>query len=127
MIDHMTLHAKNIDKTKKFYSSVLKPLGYKLNSDDVYSGTRYVSFSADGKADTWFTNARPASGPGHMAWSAKTRKAVDDFYKAALKAGAKDNGAPGLREDYSKNYYAAFVIDPDGNNIEAVCTKRAKS
>lgn len=127
MIDHLTLHAKNIEKTKKFYSAALKPLGYKVEYDDTYDGKRMVGFSSDGKADIWFSDAKPISGPEHVAWAAKTRKAVDDFYKAAIKAGGKDNGAPGIREDYSKNYYAAFVIDPDGNNIEAVCQKRAKS
>ena len=121
MIDHITFHAKDIDKTKSFYTKTLAPLGYELSVDNTYDGTRFIGFIVDGKIDTWFTNDQPATEPGHLAWSAKSRKAVDEFYAAAIAAGAKDNGAPGLRAHYHANYYGAFVIDPDGNNIEAVC------
>jgi catechol 2,3-dioxygenase-like lactoylglutathione lyase family enzyme len=73
------------------------------------------------KMDTWFVDTRPVSGPTHLCWRAASRAAVDAFHAAALAAGGQDNGAPGLRPHYHANYYGAFVIDPDGNNVEAVC------
>ncbi len=88
-----------------------------------------MGFGAPGKADDfqsgkpsfWIGEGEPASGPLHVAFAAKTRAAIDAFYAAALQAGGTDNGPPGLRPHYHANYYAAFVRDPDGNNIEAVC------
>jgi len=121
MIDHMTFRAKDIEKAKAFYSAALAPLGYKAVYDDVHDGVRVVGFGCDGKIDTWLVNTQPSSQHTHLAWLAQTREQVDQFYKAALQAGGKDNGAPGLRPHYHANYYGAFVIDPDGNNIEAVC------
>lgn len=121
MLDHITFHSKDIEKTKAFYSKVLAPLGYELKGDNTYGDVRWLGFSANGKIDTWFTNKLPATSPAHIAWVAKSHGAVDAFYAAAIEAGAIDNGTPGIREHYHAHYYAAFVIDPDGNNIEAVC------
>jgi catechol 2,3-dioxygenase-like lactoylglutathione lyase family enzyme len=80
-----------------------------------------LGYAHNGKFDTWFVNSRPVSGPTHICWRADSRATVDAFYAAALAAGGKDNGAPGLRPHYHEHYYGAFVLDPDGNNVEAVC------
>lgn len=116
MIDHITIRVNNLEITKQFYQEALKPLGYILVQGD----SEFIGFGKDGKADTWFTIDRPTSGPVHISWKADSREVVDEFYKAALAAGGKDNGAPGIRSEYHANYYGAFVLDPDGNNIEAV-------
>jgi catechol 2,3-dioxygenase-like lactoylglutathione lyase family enzyme len=117
MLDHISLSVSDPDKAKGFYAKALAPLGYKLVSE--YEGGFGVGL--DGGSIVWAAQG-PAQKPiAHLAFRAKDRKAVDAFYKAALAAGAKDNGKPGLRENYSPTYYAAFVLDPDGNNVEAVC------
>ena|SRR3989344_4043215 len=120
MIDHITLRVSNIEKTKEFYSKALEPLGYKLTCNETFGSVRVLGFSKNKKTDTWFTNDKPVSGPSHIAWKAQSKKEVDAFYQAALSAGGKDNGKPGIREIYHPNYYGAFVLDPDGNNIEVV-------
>ena len=117
MLDHISLSVTDADKAKGFYAKALAPLGYKLVSE--YEGGFGVG--QDGGFTLW-AGQGPAQKPiAHLAFRAADRKTVDAFYKAAMGAGAKDNGKPGLRENYSPTYYAAFVIDPDGNNIEAVC------
>jgi len=121
MIDHMTFRAKDIEKSKTFYEAALAPLGYKLAFDGVHDGVRIIGFGYNGKIDTWLMDVKPTTGHTHLAWAAQSKEQVDQFYQAALKAGGKDNGAPGLRPHYHANYYGAFVLDPDGNNIEAVC------
>lgn len=120
MIDHITVRVKDIDKTKSFYTKALAPIGYQLSFDQTFDGVRVIGFGKDGKIDTWFTTDRPVSGPVHIAWSVNSRENVDAFYKEALEAGGVDNGKPGIREIYHPDYYGAFVLDPDGNNIEAV-------
>lgn len=115
MIEHAGIYVKNVEKAKQFYIATLKPLGYKLNFDFEDS----AGFKQGGHTSFWIGKKRYYQ-PSHIAFHAKTRKAVQDFYKAAIQAGAKDNGKPGLRKKYSPDYYAAFVFDPDGNNIEAV-------
>ncbi len=133
MLDHMTFRVTDISRAKNFYGAALKPLGYSVCFEGNF-GMNILGFAypdpseADGKkADVWFVDGpSPYGGPAqtsgcHLAWRASNRAQVDAFYKAALDAGAKDNGAPGLRPDYHANYYGAFVIDPEGNNIEAVC------
>ncbi len=120
MIDHITIRVKNIDTVVAFYSEALKPLGYSLDFDKNFDSVRVVGFGKNGKIDTWFTTDTPCSGPLHIAWKAESRKEVDDFYGAGIKAGGKDNGVPGIRPEYHENYYGAFLIDPEGNNIEAV-------
>ena len=114
MIAHTTLTVSNYPKSKSFYSKVLKPLGYRRNME-----FGEASGFNDGKnTDFWISKERTIV-PTHLAFEAASRAQVQAFYKAALAAGAKDNGKPGYR-DYWPGYYAAFVHDPDGHNIEAV-------
>jgi catechol 2,3-dioxygenase-like lactoylglutathione lyase family enzyme len=134
MLDHMTFRVSDIARTKAFYSAVLAPLGYSLNLEGSYEGMNMLGFShpdvtePDGKkVDVWFVDGASPYGNAnattscHLCWRATNRAQVDAFYQAALVAGAKDYGAPGLRPQYHPNYYGAFVIDLEGNNIEAVC------
>ncbi|HDT6543429.1 TPA: VOC family protein [Kluyvera ascorbata] len=117
MFDHVKFGVSDYEKSKTFFLNALQPLGVKL----IDEGTPDygVEMSSDNVSLCLFhTNDKPA--PLHLAFVAKTRQQVDEFYNAALRAGAQDNGAPGLRS-YGENYYAAFVIAPDGHNIEAVC------
>lgn len=116
MIDHVTIRVSDLGVTENFYLQALEPLGYKLIQGD----DKFIGLGKDEKADTWFTISESKSGPVHIAWKADTKEEVDAFYKAALEAGGKDNGAPGIRGQYHGNYYGAFVLDPDGNNIEVV-------
>ncbi len=119
MLDHIILHVSNYKRSKDFYLTSLAPLGYGLFREYPNAGGFGVK---DQAPDLWLSG----SGAGkstHIAFAAPDRKIVDEFYTAALKAGGRDNGAPGIREHYHANYYAAFVLDPDGNNIEAVCHK----
>lgn len=114
MIAHTTLPAKNFRKSKAFYMKALKPLGYRNNMNFGES----AGFNDGKSTDLWITRERTVV-PTHLAFEAKSSAQVKAFYKAALAAGGKDNGKPGYR-DYSPGYYAAFVYDPDGHNIEAV-------
>lgn len=117
MLDHISLSVTDATRSQAFYAKALAPLGYTLVSE--YEGGFGVG--QDSGSTIWVATG-PAQKPiAHLAFRANDRKAVDAFYKAALAAGGKDNGKPGLRENYSPTYYAAFVLDPDGNNIEAVC------
>lgn len=117
MLDHISLSVSDADKSKAFYTKALGPLGYKLVSE--YAGG--FGIGQDGGSTIWAGQGAAQKPIAHLAFRAPDRKAVDAFYKAAMAAGAKDNGKPGLRENYSPTYYAAFVLDPDGNNVEAVC------
>jgi catechol 2,3-dioxygenase-like lactoylglutathione lyase family enzyme len=122
MLDHMTFRVRNLDATRRFYEKALAPLGYRLGFEGEHDGVRMLGFEQEGKFDTWFVEApENPSGPTHLAWHADARNAVDLFYEEAMAAGGRDNGAPGLRPHYHANYYGAFVLDPDGNNVEAVC------
>ena len=113
MIAHTTLHVSDYQKSKAFYIQALAPLGYENNMEDGDAAGFY-----DGKnTDLWIVRDEVA--PTHVAFEAGSRQEVEAFYQAALAAGATDNGAPGYR-DYWPGYYAAFVFDPDGHNIEAV-------
>src|ERR1700722_6073056 len=114
MIAHTTLAISNYRKSKAFYSAVLKPLGYKNNMEFGQS----AGFNDGKNTDFWIAKEKTVV-PTHLAFQARSRKQVEAFHKSALAAGAKDNGGPGYR-DYSPGYCAAFVLDPDGNNIEAV-------
>jgi catechol 2,3-dioxygenase-like lactoylglutathione lyase family enzyme len=118
MIDHTGLPVSDFEKSKRFYAAALAPLGYELMME--FDGA--AGFGAGGKPDFWIgkAEARPASGI-HVAFASADRATVDAFYKAAIAAGGRDNGAPGLRTIYHPTYYGAFVLDPDGNNVEAVC------
>jgi len=115
MIDHVGLSVSDYGRSKKFFSSALAPLGYSL----IMEFGDVAGFGVPGKPDFWIS-AGPGS-PVHVAIASENRATVDAFYQAALAAGGRDNGAPGLRPQYHPNYYGAFVLDPDGNNIEAVC------
>jgi catechol 2,3-dioxygenase-like lactoylglutathione lyase family enzyme len=115
-IDHITLDVRDYASSKQFYEQALKPLGYELVMEFGEAG----GFGESGKPDFWVSQ-RGEPTTAHIALLASDREAVDRFYEAAMAAGATDNGAPGLRPHYHENYYGAYVIDPDGNNIEAVC------
>lgn len=115
MIDHLSLRVRDLDKSKAFYAAALAPLGYTVMME--FPGV--AGLGEGGKPDFWIGGG-PAGEPTHIAFRAASRELVDAFHKAALAAGAKDNGAPGVRPQYHPAYYGAFVLDPDGNNIEAV-------
>ena len=123
MIDHVGFPVSNYPRSKAFYLQALAPLGYALVME-VQQGENdspAAGFGANGKPDFWIGAEGGLNRPMHIAITAKDRAAVDAFHRAALAAGGKDNGAPGLRPQYHPNYYAAFVFDPDGHNVEAVC------
>lgn len=139
MLDHMTFRVTDIERAKAFYSAALAPLGYSVCFEGNF-GMNVLGFAhpdtsmPDGKrSDVWFVDGpSPYGGPRattgcHLCWAAETRAQVDAFYRAAIGAGGIDNGAPGLRPQYHPNYYGAFVIDPEGNNIEAVCHKPSQA
>jgi catechol 2,3-dioxygenase-like lactoylglutathione lyase family enzyme len=118
MIDHLTLRVRDYAKSKAFYLSALKPLGY----EQIAEWEGFAGLGVKGKPDLWIAAAEKRKYDQlHLAFRAPNRKAVHAFYEAAIKAGAKDNGGPGTRKDYHPNYYGAFVIDPDGHNLEACC------
>ena len=125
MIDHIGFAVSQYDRAKDFYARALKPLGYDLimevPAETNPSGFPAAGFGIDGKPDFWIGAEGKLEKPMHVAIVANDRAAVDAFYEAALAAGGRDNGAPGLRPHYHPNYYAAFVFDLDGHNIEAVC------
>ncbi len=117
IIDHIGLAVSNAEKSQAFYAAALAPLGIsKIMEFDGWAG-----FGRQGKSEFWFGEGGPAQHPMHIAFTAENRQQVRDFYDAAIAVGGKDNGAPGLREEYHPTYYGAFVIDLDGHNIEAVC------
>jgi catechol 2,3-dioxygenase-like lactoylglutathione lyase family enzyme len=117
MLDHISLNVSEYRKSKQFYALVLKALGYELIMEFGESG----GFGKDGKPDFWIAQGSATKPPLHIAFASADRPTVDAFHRAALAAGARDNGPPGLRSHYHPNYYGAFVLDPDGNNVEAVC------
>ena len=124
MIDHTGLEVSNAEKSRKFYDMALAPLGYKPIMEipkEYTEGLVVIGYGVPPKPDFWISEGPPNEPRIHMAFRADSRKQVDEFYKAALAAGGVDNGPPGLRPEYHKNYYGAFVLDPDGHNIEAVC------
>jgi catechol 2,3-dioxygenase-like lactoylglutathione lyase family enzyme len=125
MIDHVGFSVSDFGRAKAFYRAALAPLGYTLilevPAHKTEAGHAAAGFGANGKPDFWIAGEGKLERPVHVAITAKDRAGVDAFYKAAMEAGGKDNGAPGLRPQYHPHYYAAFVRDPDGHNIEAVC------
>jgi catechol 2,3-dioxygenase-like lactoylglutathione lyase family enzyme len=116
MIDHIGIQVTDLDTSVAFYTQALAPLGYVL----VMRLERSAGFGIAGKADFWIGIGKPTD-KLHVAFRAKGRSDVRAFYTAAMAAGGTDNGPPGIREVYHPNYYGAFVCDPDGHNIEAVC------
>ena len=118
MLDHVQIRVKDLAKSKAFYAAALNPLGYTVQYDSapaVGLGAKSAKIPA-----LWLSQGE-SKGAVHVALAAPDRKSVDAFHKAAVSAGGRDNGPAGLRPDYHASYYAAFVIDPDGNNLEAVC------
>jgi catechol 2,3-dioxygenase-like lactoylglutathione lyase family enzyme len=124
MLDHIGITASDVKRSKEFYEHALKPLGIGIEMpptpDMIAAGYEGYGFGDAGKPYFWIGQGE-ATDRIHVAFSARTRSDVDAFYAAALAAGGRDNGAPGIRAHYHPTYYAAFVFDPDGNNIEAVC------
>lgn len=125
MIDHFGFGVGDYEAAKLFYAAALAPLGYRLlaevAAEDNASGAAAAGFGRDGEPDFWIGAEGRTTPPAHFALIARTRAEVDAFHAAALSAGGRDNGGPGLRPQYGPDYYAAFVFDLDGHNLEAVC------
>ena len=117
MFDHIGIGFTNLKASKEFFLKALSPLGVSV----VMEAADAVGLGRDQKPSFWLSASSVQSGPLHLAFTAETRSQVDDFYRRAVAAGGKDNGPPGLRPQYHPNYYGAFVIGPDGHNVEAVC------
>ena len=121
MLDHMTLRVRDLGASRAFYAAALAPLGYGIVAD--YGGDMGIAFGPPGQDDFAIAPAgdgAAATGPVHLAFYAPDRAAVGDFHVFGMSAGGRDNGPPGLRPHYHPDYYAAYLIDPDGNNVEAV-------
>ena len=119
VVDHVTVGVSDLARSREFYRRALAPLGFEVRAQ-APAGLPEVEFGVDGAHDFAISTAYPAGGPADVAFAADSREQVDAFHAAALAAGGRDNGAPGLRPEYSERYYGAFVLDPDGHNIEAV-------
>ena len=118
MLDHVTIGVRDLERAKTFYDAALRPLGIaRLYAE----GERFAGYGMGRKAFFWIGQRDTVETGAHVAFAAPDRETVDAFYKAALAAGGRDNGAPGLRPHYYPDYYGAFVLDLDGHNIEAVC------
>ena len=119
MLDHIGFNISTMSRSRAFYDAALAPLGI----TQIMEFRGWVGYGRNGKPEFWIGKQKDARLEGvlHVAFSAGTRSEVNRFHEAALAAGGRDNGEPGLREQYHPDYYAAFVIDPDGHNIEAVC------
>ena len=117
MLDHIGFNVSDFSVSKLFYLQALEPLGIGI----VIEGDGWAMVGKDGRGQFWFGGFGSSPGGIHIAFTAENRNQVHQFYEAALAAGAEDNGAPGLRPQYHPNYYAAFIIDPNGHNLEAVC------
>jgi catechol 2,3-dioxygenase-like lactoylglutathione lyase family enzyme len=120
VFDHVEINVSDLDASRRFFEAALAPLGYAVS----FESAELVGLQAAGREDFGLVRRDPVGPTVHLGFEAPDRAAVDAFHGAALAAGGKDNGEPGLRPDYGDTYYAAFVIGPDGHNIEAV-TKRA--
>jgi catechol 2,3-dioxygenase-like lactoylglutathione lyase family enzyme len=118
MIDHLGIGASDLARSRDFFLAALRPLGATLAMEDPVGG---VGIGQAGKPALWLSQVEQAPTPLHIAFTASSRAQVDAFHAAALAAGGRDNGPPGLRPHYHPHYYGAFVIAPDGHNIEAVC------
>jgi len=119
VIDHVTVGVSDLQRSRSFYEAALEPLGLgRARTYEVLPGE--VEFGPDGLTDFAISTAYPVGAPVHVAFAADSREQVDAFHAAALAAGGKEHGPPGTRPEYSNRYYGAFVLDPDGHNIEAV-------
>ena len=122
MLDHVGFGVADFARSKAFYLAALAPLGFGLVMEVTPSeNEKHAGFGPPGRPQFWFGTGPTLKAVLHVAFEAKDRAAVDAFYRAALAAGGTDNGPPGLRPIYHPNYYGAFVLDPDGHNVEAVC------
>ena len=124
IFDHLGYSVGDLDESAAFYDAALAPLGIKRVSEFEYPGGKVVGYGAD-RPEFWINSGDALRDHVHLAFAAKTRAEVDAFYAAALAAGGRDNGAPGIRAEYHPDYYGAYVFDPDGHNIEAVCNAPA--
>jgi len=131
MIDHLSTYATDFAATKRFYAEALGALGHEIQAEMVTSWDpgfperRCCAFGPEGRSIFWVIETRETVSPRHMAFTAADRASVDAFHRAALSAGGTDHGAPGPRPIYHEHYYGAFALDPDGNNVEAVCHEPA--
>lgn len=128
MIDHTGVQVRDVGRSKAFYAQALAVLGYQVRQDappDAGDGPPIAGFGAAPEPDFWVIQGDPNRPPVHVAFRADSRAVVDAFHRAALAAGGTDNGPPGVRAQYHPHYYAAYVRDPDGHNIEAVCHQPA--
>lgn len=124
MIDHTGVDVSDPEKSRSFYERALAPLGYRVLMEvptEVTGGAVVLGFGVPPKPDFWLHQGNPQTPRVHIAFRADNRELVDAFYREAIAAGGKDNGPPGPRPHYHENYYGAFVLDPDGHNIEACC------
>lgn len=126
IIDHTTLSVEDISRARDFYSKALAPLGIEKVGEvsaEISGSVAFAGFGIGRKGSLWIAEKGRQTPTTHICFRAPSREAVQNFYKAALDAGGNDNGAPGIRPEYHPEYYAAFVLDPEGHNIEAVCFK----
>lgn len=128
VIDHLEIAVTDAELSRQFYQQALAPLGFRLviTIDPAHNrtgGFRY-GLGPDGYPRLWLHDSASTVAPVHVAFSAQERATVDQFWAAAIRAGGKDNGAPGIRRQYHDHYYAAYILDPDGNNLEVVCQQR---
>jgi catechol 2,3-dioxygenase-like lactoylglutathione lyase family enzyme len=124
MLDHLGFAVRDVTVSRAFYEKSLAPLGFGIVMEvtpEMTGGDTYLGFGSPHRPQFWIGTGGPPAGRVHVAFKAQNRAAVDAFHKAALAAGGTDNGAPGIRAHYHPDYYGAFVLDPDGHNIEAVC------
>jgi catechol 2,3-dioxygenase-like lactoylglutathione lyase family enzyme len=125
LIDHIEIPVSNADAARKFYEAALRPLRVtcvlSVSADHSASGTMRHGLGSDGYPRLWLHDGEAAPGGVHLAFTAPDRATVDAFHAAAMAAGGRDNGLPGIRTRYHPSYYAAFVFDLDGNNVELVC------
>ena len=124
MLDHIGITVSDVGKAKAFYDAALTPLGIGVMMEvtaEQTGGPAFLGYGSDGRPYFWVSGGDRVTGALHVAFTAKDRATVDAFYAAAMAAGGADNGGPGIRAHYHPNYYGAFVLDPDGHNIEVVC------
>jgi catechol 2,3-dioxygenase-like lactoylglutathione lyase family enzyme len=120
VIDHLTVGVSDLARSRDFYIRALIPLGFS-EIREWQDGVQEIEFGLEEAPDFAISSVYQTGAPVHVAFAADRREQVDGFYAAAIAAGGRDNGPPGLRPEYSESYYGAFVLDPDGHNVEAVC------
>ena len=123
MVDHLAISVSNLEASGAFYDGALLAIGYSrlMQEPKEFAGCLTLGWEDSNKADLYISEGQVTEPPMHIAFRVDQREQVDRFFKAAVESGGTDKGMPGLRPSYHKNYYAAYVLDPDGHNIEAVC------